>query len=158
MSVILDSVQHKIFVNDVVKRPYKVVSIPQKQKILITQYNESGLQSRIITPKVDINNTQLKINILPTTNYVAVVENPRAEIITVAQQGPSGAAGAAEKFIHLQTVNSAEWIVNHNLGSKPMAEVLSVGGEAIIAEIQHITDNQLRVYLSAPMQGQVMCI
>lgn len=70
----------------------------------------------------------------------------------------TGAGGENLKYIHSQTTESAEWIVNHNLGSKPVAEIISTGGAVVEADVLHVSDNQLRVYFSAAFTGSVRCI
>jgi hypothetical protein len=62
------------------------------------------------------------------------------------------------KFIHPQASESAEWIVNHNLGEKPIAEVRTASGAVVDADVLHVSNNQLRVYFSSAMAGEVRCL
>jgi hypothetical protein len=102
----------------------------------------------------------------------AVIVEQALEVVAIAEQGPPGAPGAKGdkgdrgapgtsgglKFIHTQSSASDEWIVNHNLGERPMVEVRSAGGQVIDAEVLHVSDNQLRVYFSTAFSGQVRCL
>lgn len=52
---------------------------------------------------------------------------------------------------------SAQWVVNHNLGAIPSSvTVLSSGGVEVEANIVHISDNQFVVDLNPAMAGQVV--
>jgi hypothetical protein len=92
------------------------------------------------------------------TEEVIRVEIPGDEIhvVEVAQQGLPGAGGSA--FTHNQSTPSNEWVVNHNLGVKPVAAVLDSGGNEVVAQILHMSDNQLRVYFATNQVGQVRCV
>lgn len=86
-----------------------------------------------------------------------VVEEVRTEFFGIGIQGAPGTSGGL-KFIHTQAVSAAEWIVNHNLGEKPMAEIRNSGGQVIDAEVLHISVNQLRIYFSFALSGEVRCL
>ena len=68
----------------------------------------------------------------------------------------NGGAGAAS-YLHTQSVASATWTVNHNLGYRPAVSVLSVGGMLMLAEVQHTSVNQAVVYFDQPTSGQAAC-
>lgn len=73
--------------------------------------------------------------------------------------GPPGSATVADgapPAVHTQSSASAEWIVNHNLGWKPLATVLGAGGQEVIATVLHMSVNQLRVFLKSPSTGSVL--
>lgn len=56
-------------------------------------------------------------------------------------------------FIHVQGGALAQWVVNHNLGYKPHVSVQTVGGLEVIAEVLHITSNQLVINFAAATAG-----
>lgn len=58
-------------------------------------------------------------------------------------------------YIYNQLSSSSIWIVNHNLGYRPSAELRSSGGQIMFAEIIHISDNQLQVLFDSPVTGQL---
>lgn len=71
----------------------------------------------------------------------------------LASLGSSSAA-----YVHTQTTESVEWIVNHNLGVKPVVEILTTGGALVDAEVLHVTNNQLRIYFATLFTGEARCI
>lgn len=69
-------------------------------------------------------------------------------------RGPVGPAAGGAAYEHIQSVASAAWIVNHNLGSKPTAiSVLSPGNVEVEAGVTHTSDNQLIIDFAAPYIG-----
>lgn len=69
-------------------------------------------------------------------------------------QGPPGpAGGGGAGYLHTQTIADTTWIINHNLGYKPSVELIDSGGNEFDAEVTHISDNQVNVYLVAPLAG-----
>ena len=72
-------------------------------------------------------------------------------------QGPPGPAGppgaSAASYDFQQTTPATEWIVNHNLGHKPLVQVFSTGGVEVEAEVVHISNNQTRIYFVIGFQG-----
>lgn len=114
------------------------------------------------------------IEIITSTNEI-VVEDGTSPIIEVTAsssieifevqaqgiqgiQGAPGVGGTAQSFVHNQTSALVEWIVNHNFGARPNAEVRDTGGIVVEAEVIHVSDNQLRVYFSSAQSGQVRCL
>ena len=58
---------------------------------------------------------------------------------------------------YLETFAAASsWVVNHNLGREPSAQVLTLGGVEMLADVQHTSLNQLVVYFSQPQAGKVV--
>lgn len=53
---------------------------------------------------------------------------------------------------------SSSWVVNHNLGRKPIVTLLTVGGVEMIAEVIHTNTNQLTVYFASPIAGKARCV
>lgn len=53
---------------------------------------------------------------------------------------------------------STTWVVNHNLGRKPIVTLLTQGGVEMIAEVVHTNANQLIVYFASPIAGRVRCL
>lgn len=86
---------------------------------------------------------------------VVVLSEETLTLLTVAEQGPAGGGGAG--YQHAQPIASASWVVNHNLGTKPLVQALSVGGMAMVAEVIHASDNQAVIYFDAPTAGVALC-
>lgn len=93
--------------------------------------------------------------VIVAPSQMRVVMPPRTRVV-VGARGRPGINGAG--FEHLQSSPSAEWIVNHNLGFRPSATVLSAGGVEVLAQVVHASTNQLRVIFTAPQTGSVRCI
>lgn len=91
----------------------------------------------------------------------AAVAAPQIDIAIVGgADGADGEDGASTTpFEYVQALPAAEWIVNHNLGRRPAGvEVLSPGGLSIIAEVIHMSPNQLRVLFVSPQSGSVVAL
>lgn len=89
---------------------------------------------------------------------LVVIDREVISIISEGIQGPTGSPGVGSAFIHQQPSPEVEWIINHNLGVKPMVEVRNAGGAVGIAEIIHFSANQLRIYFTVPTAGEARCI
>ncbi len=72
--------------------------------------------------------------------------------------GPSGDVVALEGYVHTQASPLATWTVNHNLGRKPLVAVLSVGGQEVIAEVLHASNNQVLISFASPAVGSARCL
>lgn len=92
--------------------------------------------------------------IVVSTIGVLGPSGPRGE---QGEQGPPGESGAFSDFT--QTFSAAaEWVVNHNLGRKPLVAVSSTGGVEVEANVVHMSVNQLRVFFTVPLAGEVRCM
>lgn len=60
---------------------------------------------------------------------------------------------SAARYFFVQTVPSALWTINHNLGFEADVEVRSSGGVVVWADIIHINVNQVQVTFAAPFAG-----
>ncbi len=58
-------------------------------------------------------------------------------------ENPSSVDGGF--YIHTQSIASATWIVNHNLGRSPAVRVIDTAGRTMDAEIEDINVNSLKV-------------
>lgn len=52
-----------------------------------------------------------------------------------------------------QSAAASTWTINHNFGFKPTVAVFSVGGVEVVADVQHITSNQVQINFSTPTAG-----
>ncbi len=111
------------------------------------------------------------IEIIESVNQIVVVDDgvtsiievpaTSLQILEVSAQGPQGIPGpasAAISFTHTQSTAATEWVVNHNLGVYPLAEVRSVGGVVVEAEVLHISLNQFKVFFDVAYSGVVRCL
>lgn len=75
-----------------------------------------------------------------------------------AAQGPAGPPGAGgEQLDFPVSVAAAVWTVNHNFGFRPNVQVLSPGGKEMIAEILHVSVNQVTITFDEPQTGSAIC-
>lgn len=101
----------------------------------------SDFVSTITTP------TPLKLTVQPAAGIRAVLQ---------VGQGPAGASGVAIPPIEFLTPISV-WVINHNLGRRPLVSVFSIGGVEMMAEIIHISINQAQVIFDNPTAGYAVC-
>lgn len=60
-------------------------------------------------------------------------------------------------FVHVQTIASATWIVNHNLGMYVEPTIMDSGGTEMLGQVQHISLNQIIITFNSPQTGRVRC-
>jgi hypothetical protein len=60
-------------------------------------------------------------------------------------------------YVHNQTVESAEWIINHNLNRQPTITILNTASMTVIANVIHVSVNQARAYFSSAVVGRALC-
>lgn len=87
---------------------------------------------------------------------VEVLSPALVNVLFVGTQGPPGSSGAG--FVHTQSATATEWIVNHNLGFNPAVEVINTGGVPGVADVLHMSINQVRIYFAVPTAGQARCV
>lgn len=88
-----------------------------------------------------------------------VIENTVIEIqnnITEVQENIQNIViegGGDASFTFVQTVASATWIVQHNLGKFPAVTVVDSSGHEVVGDISHSNPNSLTIFFSAPFAG-----
>lgn len=60
--------------------------------------------------------------------------------------------------VHTQASPSTLWIINHNLGLRPVIKCYTPGGVEFEAEVIHTSLNQARISLAVATAGQARCI
>jgi hypothetical protein len=65
------------------------------------------------------------------------------EMAEVGLQGATGPPGVA--YMHTQSTPSELWIINHNLGFRPIIQVFDSYGFQVMPGVFHYSDNQLRL-------------
>lgn len=88
-----------------------------------------------------------------------VVKEPSVKVVTLGIQGPPGPSGPAGTDFE-QAFNSplAQWVVNHNLGKRPLVTLLTTGGVEMGGDVIHTTINQLVVNFSSAVAGRIRCV
>lgn len=93
-----------------------------------------------------------------TTPKAIVISAPLTPVaITVGIQGPEGIQGppgaSGGVYLHEQASASDLWVMNHNLGHRPIIELFTIGGLGMDGSIVHINNNQAQVLFSSPIAG-----
>lgn len=57
-------------------------------------------------------------------------------------------------YEHNQTSASALWNITHNLGKFPSVTVVDSGNSVVVGEVEHITNNTLRILFRASFSGK----
>jgi hypothetical protein len=93
-----------------------------------------------------------------TFEWLSQAQGGQANTAAIVAVG-GGAGGSSERYLHVQNSPAATWTVNHNLGVQPAGvNILSPGGVQLIAEVVHLSTNQLQVLFAAPQTGRVSII
>ena len=71
---------------------------------------------------------------------------------------PIGGSAAAAGYVHSQGTEALEWIVNHNLGYKPLVSVLVDGVTEADALVTHSSVNQVRIEFLLPRKGSARLV
>lgn len=141
-----------------------IVDSVTEQQVIDVKVVDSVLDILQSTGQVVIDNpsTQVVTNVessivnFNSLDTIVDIQNP-ATIITV-QTGPKGDPGtsaAAFYYLHTQTISSAGWYINHNLGKIPNATIL-INDEAVSVPIHHIDENNIYIEFVTPQQGRAI--
>ena len=92
------------------------------------------------------------------TAVAATVSEPL--LPTAAIIGPQGPAGSTlASYEHVQSVASASWTVNHNLGRWPAGvTIVTTGGVEVEAAVTHVSTAQLVIAFATPFAGRARII
>jgi hypothetical protein len=85
---------------------------------------------------------------------VLVVEIDRpseAEVIELIHPGPQGPASAF--YVHTQSVASDTWLINHNLGFRPIVNVFDSGSQEVEAHVSHPSVTTTIIVFAIPIAG-----
>lgn len=84
---------------------------------------------------------------------VRAVPGPRVVAPSQGPPGRRGSPGTVLDYVHQQPSEAAEWICNHNLGSRPTTTVYAPSGQEVVADVRHVSPNQTRIYFASPRAG-----
>lgn len=74
-------------------------------------------------------------------------------------QGPPGAGGGAlSRYVHIQSVMSPTWIVQHNLQTHPVVSCEDAAGNVINGSVTYLDDSTLTVGFAFSITGRANCI
>ena len=59
-----------------------------------------------------------------------------------------------KNYLHIQSVASDEWIINHNLDKYPSVSVIDSAGSEVMGEIEYIDVNNLKIKFASGFSGK----
>lgn len=102
--------------------------------------------------------TELRLIVQPPPELRSVVTPaPEIKSTLVVGQGPAGASGSGVVPPFQFLTATQIWVINHNLNRRPLIGVFSVGGIEMMAEVIHISANQVQVIFDNPVAGYAIC-
>ncbi len=108
-----------------------------------------------------VQTTPQEVGVILDRVDVGVTRENVSEVIVSYQgrPGPPGqdGIGLTHKY-HVQSVESTEWIFNHNLGRQPLVQVFNTANREVLADVHHVSDNQCRIYCVVPTLGTARAI
>ena len=88
-----------------------------------------------------------------TPNIVEVIESNNIVEILNESTVPGSGSGTDAHFYHTQSVSSASWTIQHNLGKYPAVQVLDSSKKLVIGEVTHIDVNNLTISFKGAFKG-----
>lgn len=86
-----------------------------------------------------------------------IIVTPIVNAVAVSAPGPQGPAGTFSAgdvaYVHTQSVSSATWTINHNLGFNPVAVVLDSAGTQCEGAIAYPSINQMVITFTGAFTG-----
>lgn len=77
--------------------------------------------------------------------------------VVITAPGPQGQSGVFTPgdvaYTHTQSISSATWTINHNLGFNPVAVVLDSGGTQCEGAVSYPTVNQMVITFTGAFSG-----
>lgn len=59
-----------------------------------------------------------------------------------------------KNYLHVQSVASDEWVINHNLNKYPSVSVLDSANNEVIGDVEHIDKNNLKIKFASGFTGK----
>lgn len=59
-----------------------------------------------------------------------------------------------KNYLHIQSVASDEWTINHNLNKYPSVSVIDSANNEVIGEVTHIDKNNLKIKFAGGFSGK----
>jgi hypothetical protein len=81
-----------------------------------------------------------------------------AETLTLTLTEGPVTLGGAQPYEHIQSIPSAVWTVEHNLGRMPSVTVLTSAGDVVYGHVNHSDINELTITFSAAFAGRAYLV
>jgi hypothetical protein len=75
-------------------------------------------------------------------------------IVEIYESSIVAGSSVVQGYTHLQSTPLAEWIINHNLGYRPVIEVFNLLGDRVFPAVRNPSVNQSRVFSVVPFAGE----
>jgi len=62
--------------------------------------------------------------------------------------------GSGNTYLHIQGTLSDEWVINHNMGKLPSVTVMDTTNRVVMANIEYIDNNNLKISFNEPFKGR----
>lgn len=86
----------------------------------------------------------------PTLQTTVAIPRPTTAL---SIKGVTGGGGDAH-FVYEQNMPSATWVINHNLGKKPVAVVVDSTENVVVGDTQYNSLNTLTITFVDPFSGK----
>lgn len=91
-------------------------------------------------------------NVKMTVNHGVVMVAKRFGVVNITRT-----IGADKHYEHTQSVASATWTINHNLGKFPSVTVLDSEGRECVGDLVHNSVNQCTGNFGSSFGGKAIC-
>jgi len=111
--------------------------------IIDVQPKEQHRWMRLLCEKVDLDEgiAQVLLSNLPFVTMERL------------QQMLDQSAAVDARYVHEQMTPSTEWLVTHNLGKQPSVTVVDSAGQVVVASIEYLDEDRVRLTFAAPFAG-----
>lgn len=65
-----------------------------------------------------------------------------------------GSGFQSDTYLHIQGILSNEWVINHNMGKLPAVTVMDTTSRVVMANIEYIDNNNLKISFNEPFKGR----
>lgn len=142
-------------------RDFSVLNIISQDENNSLTIGNDGL---LFVPEINTDEFVKSVNsILPDENGnvdIAILESvdlDKSENYTINYNLSDGSViplELSQSHRHIQTSNSDEWIITHNLGYRPSVTIIDLDGDVVNADITYNTNNQITLTFAQPIKGE----
>lgn len=79
-------------------------------------------------------------------------------IANTGSASSTGGTTTVRGYTHLQTTAATQWLVQHNLNGRVLAQVIDALGNVVLSDIQYNNLNTLTVSSALPTTGEVRVV
>ena len=99
----------------------------------------------------------LKLTLTPVSGIdITTLGAPDVNLVSVLTPFYVGATGPPNAAVETSVTATTSQVVSHNLGYRPIVQVVDNSGFVLDAQIQHINTNQFQVAFNAAQSGTII--